>query len=71
MVALDFDGTLAPIVADPRRAVAHPEAAGVVARLADGVGAARTIPDAPCRPRFEPRLRDARLCYPCHEPTHG
>lgn len=39
--------------------------------LADGVAAARTIPDAPCKPRFDARLRDVRLCYPCHEPTHG
>ena len=38
--------------------------------LADGVAAARTIPDAPCRPRFEPRLLKARMCWPCHEPTH-
>jgi len=39
--------------------------------LEDGVAAARTIPDAPCKPRFEPRLQSANLCYPCHEPTHG
>lgn len=38
--------------------------------LEDGVAAARTIPDAPCRPRFEPRLLKAEMCYPCHEPTH-
>lgn len=38
--------------------------------LADGVAAARTIPGAPCRPRFDPRLLQARMCYPCHEPTH-
>ena len=39
--------------------------------LADGVAASRTIEDAPCRPRFDPRLRRADLCYPCHQPTHG
>lgn len=39
--------------------------------LTDGVAAARTIPDAPCRPRREPRLLDADHCYPCHEPTHS
>lgn len=39
--------------------------------LDDGVAAARTIPDAPCRPRREPRLIQAEHCYPCHEPTHG
>ena len=38
--------------------------------LADGVAAARTIPDAPCKPRFEPGLLDVQLCYPCHQPTH-
>ena len=38
--------------------------------LPDGVAAARTIPDAPCRPRREPRLLEARMCWPCHEPTH-
>jgi nitrate/TMAO reductase-like tetraheme cytochrome c subunit len=38
--------------------------------LEDGVAAARTILDAPCRPRFEPRLQQAEMCYPCHEPTH-
>ncbi|MEM7308250.1 MAG: multiheme c-type cytochrome [Planctomycetota bacterium] len=38
--------------------------------LEDGVAAARTIEDAPCRPRYEPRLLSADHCYPCHEPTH-
>jgi hypothetical protein len=38
--------------------------------LADGVAAARTIADAPCRPRYEPRLLQAAMCWPCHEPTH-
>lgn len=38
--------------------------------LEDGVAAARTVPDAPCRPRFEPRFLQAELCQPCHEPTH-
>ncbi len=38
--------------------------------LEDGVAAARTIEGAPCRPRYEPRLLDANICYPCHEPTH-
>ncbi len=39
--------------------------------LPDGVAAARTIEDAPCKPRFEPRLLRADFCFPCHEPTHG
>lgn len=38
--------------------------------LADGVAAARTVEGAPCRPRFEPRLLQAEMCQPCHEPTH-
>ena len=38
--------------------------------LADGVAAARTIADAPCRPRFSPDLLRAESCWPCHEPTH-
>lgn len=38
--------------------------------LADGVAAARTLPDAPCRPRAEPRLASSELCWPCHQPTH-
>ena len=40
--------------------------------LADGgVAAARTLADAPCKPRREPRLLSAQHCYPCHEPTHA
>lgn len=38
--------------------------------LEGGVAASRTVPDAPCRPRYEPRLLSADMCYPCHEPTH-
>lgn len=38
--------------------------------LQDGVAAARTVPDAPCNPIYEPRLLSAEMCYPCHEPTH-
>ena len=38
--------------------------------LEDGVAAARTIEDAPCRPRATPELLEADHCYPCHEPTH-
>lgn len=34
VVGLDFDGTLAPIVADPRRAYAHPQVPAVLRRLA-------------------------------------
>jgi hypothetical protein len=38
--------------------------------LKDGVAAARTLPEAPCRPRFSPDLLRAEMCWPCHEPTH-
>jgi len=38
--------------------------------LTDGVAAAHTFPDAPCRPRFTPDFVRAELCWPCHEPTH-
>lgn len=34
LVALDFDGTLAPIVADPESAAAHPDAVPALSRLA-------------------------------------
>jgi trehalose 6-phosphate phosphatase len=34
LVALDFDGTLSPIVARPEQAFAHPEAAGVLTEVA-------------------------------------
>jgi len=38
LVALDFDGTLAPIVADPDQARAHPQAAEALSALAGRVG---------------------------------
>lgn len=38
LVALDFDGTLAPIVADPAEARAHPGAGPALARLGPRVG---------------------------------
>jgi hypothetical protein len=38
--------------------------------LEDGVAAARTIADAPCRPRYSAAFLGANLCWPCHEPTH-
>jgi trehalose 6-phosphate phosphatase len=38
LIALDFDGTLAPIVSDPAAATAHPQAAETLARLAAVVG---------------------------------
>ncbi|MEU1505633.1 trehalose-phosphatase [Kitasatospora sp. NPDC005748] len=47
VVALDFDGTLAPIVADPSRARAHPGAAGALAELAPRVGAIVVVTGRP------------------------
>jgi nitrate/TMAO reductase-like tetraheme cytochrome c subunit len=38
--------------------------------LADGVAAARDVPDAPCRPKYTPQFLTAQSCWPCHEPTH-
>ena len=47
IVALDFDGVLSPIVDDPSAARAHPDAAEVLARLADVVGAVVIITGRP------------------------
>lgn len=47
VVALDFDGTLAPIVADPAQARAHPGAAGALAALAPRVGAVVVVTGRP------------------------
>ncbi|MGC9378146.1 trehalose-phosphatase [Streptomyces sp. MH13] len=47
VVALDFDGTLAPIVADPDRARAHPDAVPALAALAPKVAAVAVITGRP------------------------
>ena len=47
VVALDFDGTLAPIVPDPEQARAHPGAAPALARLAPHLAAAAVITGRP------------------------
>lgn len=47
VLALDFDGTLAPIVADPRDARAHPEAAAALARLAPRLAGIAVITGRP------------------------
>ena len=49
LVGLDFDGTLAPIVDDPARALIHPDAAGVLEELAGHVGALAVITGRPAR----------------------
>ncbi|MFE6050817.1 trehalose-phosphatase [Kitasatospora sp. NPDC056446] len=47
VVGLDFDGTLAPIVADPTRARAHPGVAGALRLLAPEVGAVVVVTGRP------------------------
>ena len=47
LVALDFDGTLSPIVPDPAAAFAHPDAPGVLARLAGLVGTVAIVTGRP------------------------
>lgn len=46
-VALDFDGTLAPIVADPEKARAHPDAVPVLSRLAPHVCSVAVVTGRP------------------------
>jgi trehalose 6-phosphate phosphatase len=47
LIALDYDGTLSPIVADPAAAVAHPDAPPVLGRLAGLVGTLAVITGRP------------------------
>ncbi|MBC9728880.1 trehalose-phosphatase [Streptomyces sp. TRM68367] len=47
VIALDFDGTLAPIVPDPEQARAHPEAVPALAALAPKVAAVAVITGRP------------------------
>jgi trehalose 6-phosphate phosphatase len=47
LVALDFDGTLSPIVADPEAARAHPDALPALRRLAPRVGTAAILTGRP------------------------
>ncbi|MEV7600117.1 trehalose-phosphatase [Kitasatospora sp. NPDC089797] len=47
VVALDFDGTLAPIVADPSRARAHPGAVAALRGLASVLGAVVVVTGRP------------------------
>jgi trehalose 6-phosphate phosphatase len=49
VVALDFDGTLSPIVADPEAAHIHPEASDVLVDLADAVAAVAVVTGRPAR----------------------
>jgi trehalose 6-phosphate phosphatase len=47
LIGLDFDGTLAPIVADPREARAHPDAGPVLGKLAAAIGTLAVITGRP------------------------
>lgn len=47
LIGLDFDGTLAPIVPDPRDARAHPDAVPVLTRLAPAIRALAVITGRP------------------------
>jgi trehalose 6-phosphate phosphatase len=49
LVALDFDGTLAPIVDDPEVALIHPRAHDVLVELADRVRAIAVVTGRPAR----------------------
>ncbi|MFE0101767.1 trehalose-phosphatase [Streptomyces sp. NPDC059009] len=47
VIALDFDGTLAPIVPDPEQARAHPEAVPTLAALAPKLGSVAIVTGRP------------------------
>ncbi|WP_078857329.1 trehalose-phosphatase [Streptomyces sp. NBRC 109706] len=47
LIACDFDGTLAPIVADPEQARAHPDALPALARLAGRVAVLAVVTGRP------------------------
>jgi trehalose 6-phosphate phosphatase len=53
LIALDFDGTLSPIVADPGAARAHPGAAAALGRLAAVVGTLAIITGRPAAAAVE------------------
>lgn len=61
LLALDFDGTLAPIVADPAQARAHPEAVGALSELSGRIGHTAIITGRPAATAVEyAGLRGAR-----------
>ncbi|HEU4674430.1 MAG TPA: trehalose-phosphatase [Motilibacteraceae bacterium] len=47
LLAVDYDGTLAPIVADPQQAVPHPDAVPTLARLAGVLGQVAVVTGRP------------------------
>lgn len=53
LLALDFDGTLAPIVHDPTKAYAHPASVDALARLGQVLGQVAVITGRPVRQALE------------------
>lgn len=53
LVAFDYDGTLAPIVADPTTATPHPDVAAALSGLAPLVGTVAVITGRPARAAVE------------------
>jgi trehalose 6-phosphate phosphatase len=53
LIALDFDGTLAPIVSEPAAARPHPDVPPALRRLATGVGTLAIITGRPARVAVE------------------
>ena len=53
LIALDYDGTLAPIVADPAAARPHPDAGAALRRLAPLAGTLAVITGRPARAAVE------------------
>jgi len=49
LIGLDYDGTLAPIVADPREAAIHPEMPGILERLCEIAQTVAIVTGRPAR----------------------
>jgi trehalose 6-phosphate phosphatase len=62
LIGVDFDGTLAPIVAEPSQARAHPRAAATLRRLAHRVGTVAIVTGRP------PEVVASLLGFDTHEP---
>jgi trehalose 6-phosphate phosphatase len=62
LIGVDFDGTLAPIVAEPSLARAHPQAAATLRRLAQSVGTVAIVTGRP------PEIAAQLLGFTSHEP---
>jgi trehalose-6-phosphatase len=63
LIASDFDGTLAPIVDDPERAYADPDAVAALGRLGEHVGAVVVIFHDQHAKRFEPAGHVREVAY--------